>query len=245
MPILKARRKEPPCKEWVRKAQRTGLLHTVYAVNGDEYRGEWLNDKRHGRGFMKYSKTGGLYEGEWKNDLKDGYGTYSLPTGKDGKMRKVYAGWWKNDKRHGFGVFYRSETEYYEGEWFEGKHSGWGHMVDEKDQIYEGEWENGLKHGQGMLRLSNENRYEGEFLNGMKNGRGSFYFLDTGQRYDGIWLNDIPKCGTVKDYGRSSATKPTHYIIRKCELRDLDEVVFDAEDKFLQEVEKVNSSQDT
>lgn len=45
----------------------------------------------------------------------------------------------------------------------------------------------------------------------MKNGDGKFYYLDKGQLYEGTWLNDVPKCGTMKDFARDQAPDPTKY----------------------------------
>lgn len=50
MPIVKyPRAREPLWCEWDRKAQKCGLRHTVYAVNGDRYTGEWLDNLKHGK----------------------------------------------------------------------------------------------------------------------------------------------------------------------------------------------------
>ena len=47
----------------------------------------------------------------------------------------------------------------------------------------------------------------------MKNGSGKYFYLDKGQLYEGVWVNDIPKCGTVQDFGREGAPEPTQYPI--------------------------------
>ena len=50
MPITKYPKKsEPLWKEWDYKAQKKGVHHTVYSVNGDQYTGEWDNNKKNGR----------------------------------------------------------------------------------------------------------------------------------------------------------------------------------------------------
>lgn len=50
MPVVKyPRAAEPLWHEWDRKAQKDGLRHTVYAVNGDQYTGEWLDNLKHGK----------------------------------------------------------------------------------------------------------------------------------------------------------------------------------------------------
>lgn len=54
MPFLKPLDKPQPLwKEWDQKANKKGLHKTVYSVNGDEYVGEWLDNKRSGT----YSNT--------------------------------------------------------------------------------------------------------------------------------------------------------------------------------------------
>lgn len=50
MPHLKEPKKaEPLWKEWDYKAQKKGFRNTVYSVNGDEYTGEWQNNKKEGK----------------------------------------------------------------------------------------------------------------------------------------------------------------------------------------------------
>lgn len=50
MPFVKyPRTAEPLWNEWDRKAQKNGLRHTIYAVNGDHYTGEWLDNLKHGK----------------------------------------------------------------------------------------------------------------------------------------------------------------------------------------------------
>lgn len=86
-----------------------------------------------------------------------------------------------------------------------------------------------------MLRLSNENRYEGAFKNGKKNGPGKFFYLDKGQLYEGVWVDDIAKCGEMRDFGRDTAPQPTQFEIPKVELLDSQAVIADAENNFLPE----------
>ena len=42
-------------------------------TNGDEYTGDWKNNKRHGKGVF-ISMIGDKYEGDWSNDMKHGIG---------------------------------------------------------------------------------------------------------------------------------------------------------------------------
>ena len=49
MPIQKVEKtREPPWKEWDKKAQKSGERKTVYSVNGDQYIGDWRDNKKNG-----------------------------------------------------------------------------------------------------------------------------------------------------------------------------------------------------
>lgn len=86
-----------------------------------------------------------------------------------------------------------------------------------------------------MLRLPNENRYEGSFKNDKKNGPGKFFYLDKGQLYEGVWADDIAKCGEMRDFGRENAPAPTQFEIPKVELFNSKAVLEEAENMFLPE----------
>ncbi|KAM6051394.1 MORN repeat-containing protein 3 isoform 1-T1 [Theristicus caerulescens] len=154
MPIVKyPRATEPLWHEWDRKAQKCGLRHTVYAVNGDQYTGEWLDNLKHGKGTQVWKRTGAIYSGDWKFGKRDGYGSYSIPDPVTKEYKKVYTGWWKNDRKCGHGVTFYAVGERYEGEWSGGLRSGWGRMYYRDGSIYEGQWLADWPSGQGMLRL--------------------------------------------------------------------------------------------
>lgn len=124
--VKKPREKQPLWKEWDYNANKKGVRHTVYSVNGDEYTGEWLNNLKHGKGTYTWKHNKAIYDGDWAKGKRNGFGTYSLPQGNG--YRKVYAGGWKNDKRHGYGTNFYTDDEYYEGEWYGDNRSGWGRM---------------------------------------------------------------------------------------------------------------------
>ncbi|XP_071999634.1 MORN repeat-containing protein 3 isoform X2 [Engystomops pustulosus] len=235
MPFVKHPKNiEPPWKDWDRKAQKCGLRHTVYCVNGDQYTGEWLNNQKHGKGTFLWKSTNSIYEGEWKCGKRSGFGTYNVEDPNTGEYVKVYSGSWKNDKKHGYGTYFYTDKEYYEGDWQDGQRSGWGRMYFANGDIYEGEWIEDKYCGQGMLRLANENRYEGSWKEGKKHGPGKFYYLDKGQMYEGIWVEDIPKCGSVVDFGRSEAPCPTKYPIPEVKVADPEGVLEAARLEFLE-----------
>lgn len=95
-------------------AGRKSGFGVLVAANGNEYRGEWLADKKHSSGVFTYS-TGDVYEGEFRDGLKEGQGTWWYADG------RVYTGGWKADKKHGRGTMTEgdgtvSECEYKDGE---------------------------------------------------------------------------------------------------------------------------------
>ena len=68
------------------------------ADNGNEYEGEWKNDKREGHGKAKYN-TGDVYIGNWKNCKRHGHGTMYIENG------DVYEGGWNNGFKDGPGTY--------------------------------------------------------------------------------------------------------------------------------------------
>ena len=64
MPISKCPPKsEPLWKAWDQKAQKNGLRHQVFAVNGDHYVGKWKDNMKHGK-WGTFGGSGGEY-GVW------------------------------------------------------------------------------------------------------------------------------------------------------------------------------------
>ncbi|CAG2246174.1 MORN repeat-containing protein 3 [Mytilus edulis] len=209
MPHLKEpKEKEPLWKEWDYLAQKKGIRHTVYSVNGDQFTGEWLDNKKDGKGTYKWKENGAIYDGDWKKGKRNGFGTYSVPKPNNG-YRKEYSGGWKNDMRHGYGTQFYGDNEYYEGEWYADKRSGWGRMYFSDGTIYEGEWFDDQRNGQGMVRLR--------------------------QVYEGVWKDDIAKCGNMRDFDREGAPEPTKYPIPDVKLLNAESVLQEAEEQFLQD----------
>ncbi|CAN9504882.1 unnamed protein product [Ophioblennius macclurei] len=211
------------------KSQKCGLRHTVYSVTGNQYTGEWQNDKKHGNGTQVWKKSGAIYQGEWKCGKRDGCGTYSVLTPESKEYVKKYSGQWKHGKKHGYGTYFYKNAALYEGEWSEDQRSGWGRMYYDNGDIYEGEWLKDKSHGEGIIRFANGNWYEGSWRDGRKNGNGKFYYCDKGQLYVGLWVDGAAKCGTVTDFGRDEAPTPPKYPIPKVHLLDVELVLQEAE----------------
>ncbi|XP_029371075.1 MORN repeat-containing protein 3 isoform X1 [Echeneis naucrates] len=195
------------------KSQKCGLRHTVFSVHGDEYNGEWRDNKKHGKGLQLWKKSGATYNGKWKNGKRDGYGIYSVLIPETKEYERKYCGKWKNGKKHGYGTYFYSNSAVYEGEWSEGLRSGWGRMYYESGDTYEGEWMKDKNHGQGIIRFANGDWYEGNWQDGKRSGNGKYYYSDKGQLYEGFWVNGVAKCGTLSDFGREEAPSPTMYPI--------------------------------
>ena len=71
-----------------------------------------------------------------------------------------------------------------------------------------------------------------------KNGAGRFFYLDTGQVLEGVWVNDGPKSGEMTDFGREAAGDgKTQYPIPPNELAAPHRVIDAAREMFTQEIE--------
>ena len=58
--------------------------------NGDEYEGNYSNNKKEGFGIMKYN-NGDEYQGNWKDNLRDGKGFVVKKNG------DIFKGYWQYD----------------------------------------------------------------------------------------------------------------------------------------------------
>jgi hypothetical protein len=69
-PDFGEQREEPSSSEPVKPSQQPVTLKS-----GAVYEGEWLNQKRHGFGVLKWP-DGAVYSGYWKANKADGQGTF-------------------------------------------------------------------------------------------------------------------------------------------------------------------------
>ncbi|XP_077365840.1 MORN repeat-containing protein 3-like [Festucalex cinctus] len=235
MPFLKkARLNLPRSTVLDNKAKKSGLRGTIFAVNGDNYTGEWLDNKKHGWGTQEWKSTGSIYNGEWKYGKHDGYGIFSILRPDTKKYVTQYCGEWKNGMKHGHGSFFYVHATY-EGEWSEDNRSGWGRLTYKCGDLYEGEWLWDKEDGTGVIQFANGNWYEGSWKDGKKNGHGKFYYADKGLIYEGLWVDGDAKCGTLSDHGREMAPYPTKYPIPEVTLMDMQMVLAEAESVYVDE----------
>ena len=129
--------------------------------NGEYYIGQWLNDKKHGKGILYNTNRNIKYDGDFVNDKFEGYGKYIYENG------NYYIGKWLNNKMHGKGiVYYKNGNIKYEGDFVNGKYEGDGKYIYEKDYYYIGQFLDDKRHGKGILFYKNGDvKYEGDFVN--------------------------------------------------------------------------------
>lgn len=135
---------------------RDGLRegHGVYTCATEQYEGEWLDDKPHGRGHQSWSdgryyegqfhhgkfsglgkmvwqNPGGLmvYEGEYADDQKHGVGEFRWPDG------RVYNGEWRRGRRHGRGAYTTVQGEQRIGYWSDDRFLRWETAQGEQDNV--------------------------------------------------------------------------------------------------------------
>ncbi|XP_065197741.1 MORN repeat-containing protein 3-like [Sycon ciliatum] len=236
MPMVKH---PPPNEQLWKKKDRKADKHAkdhkcVYSMNGDEYRGDYECDKRHGKGIMNWKSKNMIYNGDWVEDKRHGYGLLSKGDDKGGYM-KEYAGGWKFDKRHGYGTAFYGGPSFYEGEWYAGKRHGHGRMVRADGSVYEGGWKDDKECGAADLSLPNGNFHKGEWKDGLMHGPGEYHYIDKGQLYRGTWVKGVPRTGTITEICRHSAPNPMKYPIPECDLLDIDGVLRTAAEKALAE----------
>jgi hypothetical protein len=110
-------------------------VHWTYP-GGEYYKGEAVNNKRHGYGKQHWA-DGRHYEGNWARNKQEGYGKMVWTDGAN------YTGEFKADQIHGHGLYI----------WADGAN-------------YNGEWSNGVKHGEGIYIYSNGRTRKGMWKNG-------------------------------------------------------------------------------
>ena len=161
---------------------------------GEVYRGEYLNNKKHGRGRLIFDGNKGEYEGEFKSDLFDGEGTLKTDA-------FTYKGGFSKGKKNGKGIYREINSTYeYEGEYLNDVKNGFGRERYVDGSVYEGTFKNGLKDGQGKLILNNGvSYYKGEFKEDKLEGFGRLFYSDS-KEFAGQWKNnEIFGFGTLLD----------------------------------------------
>ena len=156
-----------------------------------QYEGIIINGKREIRGTMKY-KNGSIYKGQWKNDKWHGKGIYRTQNYNNPNfIGLLYEGEFNNDKIEGYGTGKYSSGDQYEGEWKNNKQYGRGILYYVGGGKYIGEWKYGKLDGEGIYYLKNGERFEGKFMDNKYNGYGKYYYKN-GDYLEGIFKDDLP-----------------------------------------------------
>jgi len=87
--------------------------------SGNEYIGEWTNDKLHGQGTFTYA-NGDKYVGEFKDDLFHGQGVFTFGSSIQWAGDK-YVGEWMNGVQHGQGTYTYADGFVQKGIWENGE----------------------------------------------------------------------------------------------------------------------------
>lgn len=151
-------------------------------IDGDTYEGEFKEDKINGFGIFK-SKDGTIYKGNWINNQQDGNGFEKWEDG------CTYEGNYKNGLKHGMGIYYFSDGSFYNGDWVAGKMEGMGEYRYVGGIKFVGEFKNGEKHGKGRI-FKEDYVFEGFFLNNKKEGEAVKKFTD-GRVVKEVWKENV------------------------------------------------------
>jgi hypothetical protein len=183
--------------------------HIRLLENGDQYEGEWMDGKLHGKGKL-ITSIGAVITGTWSHDLLSGIGRYVSP------LDEVYEGQWLNNHWHGEGQFQAYNGDVYRGEFRYGLRHGDGEFISAlTGNVYTGQWKNNQWNGYGKLTILEDKdkerereesggkerergngkgkgsgrervTYEGEWNHGVLNGKG-VYEREGVERYEGEW----------------------------------------------------------
>ena len=121
---------------------KKNVVNELKYTNGDVYKGETVDQIRHGKGIHQCS-NGDVYDGNWSEDKRHGFGTMTFTSG------MTYTGDWVEDKTCGYGKCTYANGDVYEGEWKNDHRWGWGkhEWRSTTGDTYEGEWFDDIPEG--------------------------------------------------------------------------------------------------
>jgi hypothetical protein len=159
-----------------------------YYIDGDVYKGDFVNNKYHGRG-KYYFSNGDIKDALWENGVSTKQISYEFAS-------KKKIGCISGNCQNGRGK-YIFKNAVYEGDFINGKIHGEGKMIYSNGDIYIGQFSNAQRSGYGSYIHANGKKYNGDWLNNKWEGFGDFYFLD-GRHYEGSFADgEISGQGTM------------------------------------------------
>jgi hypothetical protein len=161
-----------------------GVMNVLHPdFKGDKYVGEFKDGTFHGGTYYFLANNefkGDKYVGEYKDGKKNGQGTSTFANG------NKYVGEYKDSKRNGQGTFTFANGDKHVGEYKDGKPNGQGIETYANGDKYVGEYKDGKKNGQGTFTFANGSKYVGEYKDNKYNGQGTYTFA-SGHKYVGEW----------------------------------------------------------
>jgi hypothetical protein len=118
------------------------------------YEGNFHNDKKDGKGKLRYIKSGDIYEGEFKDGEPDGKGKYCHRNG------NIYVGDFIKDKADGKGIFYCNNGDRYEGDFKKDAREGKGIFYFANGDRMMGDFHNNNPIGKHVILQKNGNVIE-------------------------------------------------------------------------------------
>ena len=133
-----------------------GLLRSI---DGSIYIGDFKKGLKHGQGSEENEDC--EYKGQFENDLKNGKGKIKFK-----KTNEIYEGEFYKGEIHGIGIYYFASGDIYQGEFAKGKMNGKGLYKWKSGEEYYGDYINGIKEGNGTFTYLNGKVFEGQYKNG-------------------------------------------------------------------------------
>jgi hypothetical protein len=65
---------------------------------------------------------------------------------------------------------------------------------------YSGDWKEDIREGHGTLFKSDDTIIQGSFSNDRPHGNCKYYIPSKRRKYEGVWLEGVPKCGEYTEY---------------------------------------------
>lgn len=164
--------------------ERPGDESITY-LNGSQYQGQVVENKRHGRGTLVLS-DGTRYEAEWRNDKRHGEGMEFCPDG------TRFNGAYVNGFRSGHGVMTWPEGSRYVGQFEHDKANGEGMLLRTDGSVYQGRFSEDSMSGEGRMRWTDGGEYVGQFVANRRDGKGKMLWV-TGRwkSYEGGWKDSL------------------------------------------------------
>ena len=138
--------------------------------DGDKYEGEWINDKREGKGKIIYEKNRkeNIFEGTFVDDKIEGEGIFHF------KNQEKLIGNFKNNVLKNGQLIYNNKI-IFEGKFNSELNPIEGRMIYENGDEYKGKLNNnGLREGKGIMKYNNGSIYDGEWKKNLKEGKGIY-----------------------------------------------------------------------